>query len=193
MAAKKTTTKKKTIKKTARKTVSTGAKNLVIVESPAKARTINKYLGKDFEVTASGGHVVDLPKSRLGIDLEKDFEPSYIVIVNRKKIVSELKRLIKNKENLYLAPDPDREGEAISFHLANLLGAGKNVFRVSFNEITAAAVHEAFEHPRDINQELVNAQQARRVLDRIVGYTLSPLLWRKVGRGLSAGRVQSVA
>lgn len=168
-------------------------KALVIVESPAKCKTINKYLGSNYEVAASMGHVVDLPKSKMGIDLEHNFEPQYIVAKDRKKILSELKKKAKNKTAIYLACDPDREGEAISWHLKNQLGAGKKVARVVFNEITKDAVLEAFKHPSDINMDLVGAQQARRVLDRIVGYSLSPLLWQKVGRGLSAGRVQSVA
>ncbi len=166
---------------------------LVIVESPAKCKTIQKYLGAGFEVTASMGHVIDLPKSKMGIDIENDFEPKYIVTKDRKKTLSDLKKKIKGKKTLYLACDPDREGEAISWHLKNQLGAGKEVHRVVFNEITKDAVQEAFRHPHDINQSLVDAQQARRILDRLVGYNLSPLLWQKVSRGLSAGRVQSVA
>ncbi len=166
---------------------------LVIVESPAKCKTIQKYLGPGFEVTASMGHVIDLPKSQMGIDIENNFEPKYIVTKDRKKTLSELKKKVKGKKKLYLACDPDREGEAISWHLKNQLGAGKEVHRVVFNEITKSAIQEAFKHPHDINQNLVDAQQARRVLDRLVGYNLSPLLWQKVSRGLSAGRVQSVA
>src|SRR3989338_684775 len=170
-----------------------GGGALVIVESPAKCKTINKYLGDRYEVAASMGHVVDLPKSKMGIDLEHNFEPQYIVAKDRKKILAELKKKAKGKNEIYLACDPDREGEAISWHLKNQLGAGKKVARVVFNEITKEAVLEAFNHPSDIDMNLVGAQQARRVLDRIVGYSLSPLLWQKVGRGLSAGRVQSVA
>ncbi len=166
---------------------------LVIVESPAKCKTIQKYLGAGFEVAASMGHVVDLPRSKMGIDIENNFQPQYIVAKDRKKTLSDLKKKIKGKSRLYLACDPDREGEAISWHLKNQLGAGKEVSRVVFNEITKEAVQEAFKHPHDINQSLVDAQQARRVLDRLVGYNLSPLLWQKVSRGLSAGRVQSVA
>ena len=170
------------------------AKNLVIVESPAKAGTINKFLGKNYEVEASFGHVRDLPKSKMGVDPQNGFIPQYVVPTKAKKTVSKLKKLAKGKDAIYLAPDPDREGEAISWHLAALLSEEvSNIKRVSFNELTKEAVMRAFDHPRDIDQKLVNAQQARRVLDRIVGYELSPLLWKKVGRGLSAGRVQSVA
>ena len=171
------------------------AKNLVIVESPAKAGTINKFLGKDYEVEASFGHVRDLPKSKMGVDPTNGFIPQYVIPTKAKKRVSALKKQAKGKETIYLATDPDREGEAISWHLAALLSEDNNavIKRVMFNELTKEAVKNAFEHPRGIDQNLVNAQQARRVLDRIVGYELSPLLWRKVGRGLSAGRVQSVA
>ncbi len=179
-------------------------KNLVIVESPAKAGTINKFLGQNFQVEASFGHVRDLPKSKMGLDLETGFTPQYIIPQKAKKTVSNLRKQAKDKEVIYLATDPDREGEAISWHLANIFTedkAAKNgqsdkhveIKRVMFNELTKEAVKSAFEHPRGIDQNLVNAQQARRVLDRIVGYELSPLLWKKVGRGLSAGRVQSVA
>lgn len=170
------------------------AKNLVIVESPAKAKTINKFLGKDFMVTSSMGHIIDLPKSKLGIDVENDFKPEYIVIPERKKNLAILKKEAKDKSAIYLAPDPDREGEAISWHIKNaLFDKKKKFYRVTFDEITKEAVQNAFKHPRDIDIDLVNAQQARRILDRIVGYTLSPLLWKKISRGLSAGRVQSVA
>ncbi len=170
------------------------AASLVIVESPAKARTINKYLGKDYEVTASMGHVRDLPKSKIGIDPEKGFEPAYIVIQKAKKRVTQLKKDAKGRAHIYLATDPDREGEAISWHLAYLLKESKaKVLRVVFNEITKEAILKAFSHPREINQDLVDSQQARRILDRLFGYSLSPLLWKKVGKGLSAGRVQSVA
>lgn len=169
------------------------AKNLVIVESPAKAGTIGKFLGKDYQVEASYGHVRDLPKSKMGVDPKNGFIPQYIIPTKAKKNVSKLKKAA-SKKLVYLAPDPDREGEAISWHLAAILADdATSIKRVVFNEITKDAVRAAFEHPRDVNQNLVNAQQARRVLDRIVGYELSPLLWRKVGRGLSAGRVQSVA
>ncbi|HWX56253.1 MAG TPA: type I DNA topoisomerase [Verrucomicrobiae bacterium] len=176
------------------------SKSLVIVESPAKAKTINKYLGKDFEVEASLGHIKDLPKSRLGVDIEGDFTTDYVVIPGKEKVVAKLKKMAKGASAIYLAPDPDREGEAIAAHLAEELGGGGKkkkggipLHRVTFNEITKKAVQEAFQHPRAINQNLVDAQQTRRVLDRIVGYQVSPLLWDKVRRGLSAGRVQTVA
>ncbi|MFA5146149.1 MAG: type I DNA topoisomerase [Candidatus Omnitrophota bacterium] len=170
------------------------AKNLVIVESPAKAKTINKFLGKDFLVVSSMGHIIDLPKSKLGVDVENNFKAEYIVISDRKKNLSALKKEAKDKKAIYLAADPDREGEAISWHIGNALkDKEKKFYRVTFDEITKDAVVNAFKHPRDIDMNLVNSQQARRILDRIVGYTLSPLLWKKVSRGLSAGRVQSVA
>jgi len=168
-------------------------KSLVIVESPAKAKTINKFLGGAYEVVSSMGHIVDLPKSKLGIDVENDFKPEYVVMAERKKNLTALKKQMKNKGQVYLASDPDREGEAICWHLKNVLSDGKIKFqRVSFDEITKDAVTNAFKHPREIDLNLVNSQQTRRIMDRIVGYTLSPLLWRKVSRGLSAGRVQSV-
>ncbi len=170
------------------------AKALVIVESPAKAKTINKFLGRSYLVRASMGHVRDLPKSKLGVDVEKGFTPKYVVIPHRKKILSEIKAAAKKVDDVYLAPDPDREGEAICFHLAEeLRTTKKNIHRVMFNEITKRAVQDAFKNPGIIDKNLVDAQQARRVLDRLVGYQLSPLLWEKVRRGLSAGRVQSVA
>lgn len=170
------------------------SKSLVIVESPAKAKTINKFLGDKFSVTASMGHIIDLPKSKLGVDVENDFKPQYIVMKDRKKNLAALKKDAKGKAAVYLAADPDREGEAISWHLQTALAEkDRKFYRVEFDEITKEAVTNAFKHPRDIDMNLVNAQQARRVLDRIVGYTLSPLLWKKVSRGLSAGRVQSVA
>lgn len=169
-------------------------KNLVIVESPAKAKTIKKYLGDKYQVKASLGHVRDLPKSRLGVDLENNFEPHYITIRSRSKVLKELKRLAAKMDNVYLAPDPDREGEAISWHLSHELGKGKpTLYRVMFNEITKKAVEQALKSPREIDTNMVNAQQARRILDRLVGYSISPLLWKKVRKGLSAGRVQSVA
>jgi DNA topoisomerase-1 len=181
-------------------------KGLVIVESPAKAKTIQKYLGKGFTVEASLGHVKDLPKSTLGVDIDNDFDTEYIVIPGKEKVLTKLKKLAAGMDNIYLAPDPDREGEAIAWHLAEELGqdskskkkkksdnGNERIRRVTFNEITQRAVREAFEHPRDIDQNLVDAQQARRVLDRLVGYQVSPLLWDKVRRGLSAGRVQTVA
>ena len=169
-------------------------KHLVIVESPAKAKTIGKYLGKDYEVKASMGHLRDLPKSKLGVDIEHDFEPVYQPIRGKEELISELKKAAKSSDTVYLATDPDREGEAISWHLKALLNLGdEKAKRVTFNEITKKVVSESIKEPRAIDQDLVDAQQARRVLDRIVGYQLSPLLWKKVRRGLSAGRVQSVA
>ena len=169
-------------------------KHLVIVESPAKAKTIGKYLGKDYEVKASMGHLRDLPKSKLGVDIEHDFEPVYQPIRGKEELISELKKAAKSSDTVYLATDPDREGEAISWHLKALLNLDdEKAKRVTFNEITKKVVTESIQHPREIDQDLVDAQQARRVLDRIVGYKLSPLLWRKVKPGLSAGRVQSVA
>ncbi|MBI4387520.1 MAG: type I DNA topoisomerase [Candidatus Omnitrophica bacterium] len=169
------------------------AKKLVIVESPAKAKTINKFLGKDYQVEACFGHVRDLPKSKMGVDFETSFTPRYVIPTKARKVVNHLKKAARGKE-VFLAPDPDREGEAISWHLTAILDKNpKAIHRVEFNEITKEAVKKAFEHPRVINEKLVNAQQARRILDRIVGYELSPLLWKKVSRGLSAGRVQSVA
>ena len=169
-------------------------KSLMVVESPAKAKTINKYLGKDFIVVASMGHIRDLPKSKLGVDIDKGFIPAYEPIPARKKVIKELRAAAKNVANIYVATDPDREGEAIGWHLAKeLAGKKRKIHRLTFNEITKTAILEALEHPGDIDQRMVDAQQARRVLDRLVGYKLSPLLWDKVRRGLSAGRVQSVA
>lgn len=173
------------------------SKSLVIVESPAKAKTINKYLGKDFTVEASLGHIMDLPKNKIGVDLtDGTFEPELIVIPGKEKVVEKLRKLAKGADSVYLAPDPDREGEAIAAHLAEVLKGSvkKNaIHRVTFNEITSKAVKAAFAEARDVDQHLVDAQQTRRVLDRIVGYQISPLLWDKVRRGLSAGRVQTVA
>jgi len=174
------------------------SKSLVIVESPSKAKTINKYLGKDFKVLASVGHVKDLPKKGLGVDVENNFEPTYEVMPGKEKVVREIKEAAKDAETVFIATDPDREGEAIGFHLAEIVKSGrgqskKPIFRVMFNEITKNAVKDAFNHPSQINDNLVDAQQARRVLDRLVGYKVSPLLWDKVRRGLSAGRVQTVA
>jgi DNA topoisomerase I len=171
------------------------AKNLVIVESPAKAKTINKYLGNDFQVKASMGHVRDLPKKTLGVDVKKGFEAEYEVLATRKKILDELKTAAKGADAVYLAADPDREGEAICWHLSEALGGkGKKKFRrVVFNEITKRAIEEAFKNPTDVDARKVDAQQTRRILDRLVGYKVSPILWEKVRRGLSAGRVQSVA
>nr|WP_326184356.1 type I DNA topoisomerase [uncultured Oscillibacter sp.] len=168
--------------------------SLVIVESPAKAKTIGKYLGKDYEVKACMGHLRDLPKSTLGVDVEKDFEPVYKPIKGKEDIISDLKKSAKAADMVYLATDPDREGEAISWHLKSLLDLpDEKTRRVTFNEITKKVVQESIRQPRDIDQNLVDAQQARRILDRLVGYELSPLLWKKIRRGLSAGRVQSVA
>ena len=168
--------------------------NLVIVESPAKAKTIGKYLGKDYEVKACMGHLRDLPKSKLGVDIEKDFEPEYKPIKGKEDIISDLKQSAADSDTVYLATDPDREGEAISWHLKELLNLDDaKTRRVTFNEITKKVVQESIQEPRPIDQDLVDAQQARRILDRIVGYQLSPLLWKKIRRGLSAGRVQSVA
>jgi DNA topoisomerase-1 len=171
------------------------AKNLVIVESPAKAKTLQKYLGKDFQVKASVGHIMDLPKSKLGVDIERDFAPQYEVMHGKKKILSELRAAAKDKAVIYLAPDPDREGEAIAWHIADCLGKTHRgrIRRVLFNEITKRAVAQALEHPQDLDRNLYEAQQTRRILDRLVGYQISPILWKKVRRGLSAGRVQSVA
>ncbi|MCM1160013.1 MAG: type I DNA topoisomerase [Roseburia sp.] len=170
------------------------AKYLVIVESPAKVKTIKKFLGTNYEVLASNGHVRDLPKSRMGIDVENDYEPKYITIRGKGDILASLRKEVKKAEKIYLATDPDREGEAISWHLLKALKLeDKKVYRITFNEITKNAVKESLKHAREINMDLVDAQQARRVLDRMVGYRISPLLWAKVKRGLSAGRVQSVA
>ena len=167
---------------------------LVIVESPAKAKTISKYLGKDYVVKASMGHLRDLPKQKMSVDIENNFKPEYKAIEGKDKIIKELRGAAKDSEFVYLATDPDREGEAISWHLKTLLGLNdENSKRVTFNEITKKGVTYGIEHPRNIDEDLVNAQQARRILDRIVGYKLSPFLWRKIKRGLSAGRVQSVA
>jgi DNA topoisomerase I len=170
------------------------AKSLVIVESPTKAKTLSKYLGRNYQIIASVGHLKDLPKSKLGIDLEHDFEPQYIVIRGKSKILKEIKASAKKAKEIFLAADPDREGEAIAWHIAEELnGDGHRIHRVLLNEITATAVKRALQTPGTIDMKKVNAQQARRVLDRLVGYLLSPLLWKKVRRGLSAGRVQSVA
>ena len=170
------------------------AKYLVIVESPAKVKTIKKFLGANYEVAASNGHVRDFPKSQFGIDVEHDYEPKYITIRGKGDILAKLRKEVKKADKVYLATDPDREGEAISWHLSQALKLdGKNVRRISFNEITQNAVKASLKQPRDIDMNLVNAQQTRRILDRIVGYKISPLLWAKVKRGLSAGRVQSVA
>ncbi len=192
--AKATTTKKKAAIKAPRTSKGKAAVgSLVIVESPAKARTINRYLGTGFRVRASLGHIKDLPKSDLGVDVEHNFRPTYKAIPAKSKVIRELKQEAKKAGAIYLAADPDREGEAICQHLAEELSNGKPIHRVLFNEITKNAIREAFEHPSTINERLVEAQQARRILDRLVGYKISPLLWDKVRRGLSAGRVQTVA
>lgn len=173
------------------------AKNLVILESPAKVKTVKKILGANYEVAASGGHVRDLPKSSLGIDVEHDYEPKYITIRGKGDVLASLRREVKKADKIYLATDPDREGEAISWHLVHALKLkempDKKIYRITFNEITKSAVKESLKNAREINMDLVDAQQARRALDRMVGYRISPLLWAKVKRGLSAGRVQSVA
>ncbi|MCD7820652.1 MAG: type I DNA topoisomerase, partial [Clostridiales bacterium] len=168
--------------------------DLVIVESPAKAKTIGRYLGPNYTVIASMGHIRDLPKSKLGVDIEADFQPDYQPIKGKEDIIKSLRKAAKNSDRVYLATDPDREGEAISWHLKELLELpDERTYRVTFNEITKSVVNQSIAAPRAIDQDLVNAQQARRILDRIVGYQLSPLLWKKIRRGLSAGRVQSVA
>ena len=194
--ATKTAAKKTAAKKTTKKTSAKAGKkyNLVIVESPVKAKTIEDFLGSGYKVKACNGHLIDLPKSKLGVDVENNFEPNYIVIRGKSPLLKELKKEAQNAEKVYLATDPDREGEAISWHIAGALGIDEEQpCRIEFNEITRGAVVGALEAPRPIDKNRVNAQQARRVLDRLVGYKLSPLLWRKVRRGLSAGRVQSVA
>ena len=189
--AKKTTKKKATVKKAAKK----GKKYLVIVESPAKAATIGKFLGNNYKIEASMGHVRDMPKSQMGIDFEHDFEPKYITIRGKGELLGKLRKDAKAADKVYLATDPDREGEAISWHLLHALNLGeeKPISRITFNEITKTAVKKSITEARDIDMDLVDAQQARRVLDRVVGYTISDLLWKKVKKGLSGGRVQSVA
>lgn len=177
--------------------------NLVIVESPTKARTLAKFLGKDYRIEASMGHIRDLPKAEMGVDTEHDFEPKYVIPRDKKKKVNELKKIAEGAKNIWLASDPDREGEAIAWHIREIITGDKpkkgvkpivhDIKRVVFHEITESAIKDAFLHPRELDTQLVDAQQARRVLDRLVGYKLSPLLWKKVKRGLSAGRVQSVA
>lgn len=190
-----TTTKKTTAKKTtAKKGTSAARGKLVIVESPAKARTISRYLGRGYTVKASMGHIRDLPKSTMGVNVDANFEPKYLIPRDKSKVVKELKASVKGAKEIYLATDPDREGEAIAWHLIAATDAGdKPVHRVVFHEITPEAVTHAIENPREIDMDLVDAQQARRILDRLVGYGVSPLLWKKVKRGLSAGRVQSAA
>src|SRR6516225_8609439 len=167
-------------------------KKLVIVESPAKAKTIEKFLGRDFEVRASMGHIIDLPKKGLGVNTRKDFTPQYEIIEKKGTLINELKAASRRADEVYLAPDPDREGEFIAWSLKETLGL-QNPRRAVFNEITKGAVQQAIRKPREIDEDLFNAQQARRVLDRLVGYKISPLLWRRVQSGVSAGRVQSVA
>src|SRR6185436_15948225 len=170
------------------------AKNLVIVESPAKAKTIEKYLGKDFVVKSSFGHIRDLPKKGLSIDKEKNFEPTYEIPTDKKKVVAELRKFAKDADAVWLASDEDREGEAIAWHLTEALKLDvKTTKRIVFHEITKTAIEDAVKNPRTVDIKLVDAQQARRILDRLVGYELSPVLWKKVRTGLSAGRVQSVA
>ncbi len=170
------------------------AKNLVIVESPAKEKTIKKFLGSNYEVLASQGHVRDLPKSQMGIDVEHDYEPKYITIRGKGDVLAKLRKEVKKAEKVYLATDPDREGEAISWHLSQALKLEEGkTSRITFNEITKNAVRASLKQARNIDMDLVDAQQTRRMLDRMVGYSISPLLWGKVKRGLSAGRVQSVA
>ncbi|MEK7189829.1 MAG: DNA topoisomerase [Patescibacteria group bacterium] len=167
---------------------------LVIVESPTKAKTISKFLGNEYIIRSSFGHIRDLPKSELGVDIANDFTPEYVIPADKKKVVTELKNLAKKADGILFATDGDREGEAISWHLANVLKVKPaKAQRLVFHEITAHAIQEALKHPRSLDLNLVNAQQARRVLDRLVGYKLSPFLWKKVAKGLSAGRVQSVA
>ncbi|MFC1962324.1 toprim domain-containing protein, partial [Chloroflexota bacterium] len=170
------------------------SRKLVIVESPAKARTLGKILGKGYSLKASLGHIRDLPRSRLGVDIENNFAPKYVVPRPKLKIVNELKQAVKDASAVFLATDPDREGEAIAWHLSEVTDHDQKTYqRVVFHEITDTAVKEAFKNPHSLDMHLVNAQQARRVLDRLVGYKLSPLLWKNVRRGLSAGRVQSIA
>jgi len=169
------------------------AKAVVIVESPTKVKTINKFLGNKFKVLSSMGHLIDLPKSTLGVDIKKDFQPKFIVVRSKSKLLTKLKKDTQSAKKIYFATDPDREGEAIGWNLIEHIGEGKKVYRVTFQEITKEAVLKAFEHPREFDKRKIDAQVARRILDRIVGYKISPLLWKKVGSRLSAGRVQSVA
>ena len=195
-ATAKTKRAKSTKTAAAKNALKSAGKNLVIVESPAKARTVGQILGRKYVVAASQGHIRDLPKSKIGVDTEQDFEPSYVIMKDKRSLLTQLKKAGDEAKEIYLATDPDREGEAISWHLqaaANWQDRAARPKRVVFHEITKEAVEEAFQHPRDIDMQLVNAQQARRILDRLVGYQISPLLWRRVQRGLSAGRVQSVS
>ncbi|HEX8907578.1 MAG TPA: DNA topoisomerase, partial [Anaeromyxobacteraceae bacterium] len=194
----KTTTKRKAPTRTGKGAAARkgSGPSLVVVESPAKAKTIKKYLGRGFDVKASVGHVKDLPKSKIGVDIENGFAPAYDVIKGKAKVLSEIKRAAKNADRVFLATDPDREGEAIAWHIAEEIGASggdERVKRVLFNEITKNAIQKAIEQPIDLDQRRFDSQQARRILDRLVGYKISPILWGKVKRGLSAGRVQSVA
>ena len=168
-------------------------KSLVIVESPAKVKTINKILGQNYKVVSSMGHLIDLPKSSLGVNLEDNFKPKFVVVKQKQKVLTQLKNEAKNKKEIYVATDPDREGEAIGWNIIHHLGKDKKFYRVTFQEITRDAVLKAFANPREFDPKKVDAQLARRILDRIVGYKISPLLWKKVGSRLSAGRVQSVA
>lgn len=195
-----TDSEQKKTKTTAKKSGSkSSAGKLLVVESPAKARTLSKFLGKEFQIKASVGHVRDLPqkgnaRKGLGIDIENDFAPDYQIIPGKEKVVSELRALAQKASAIYLAPDPDREGEAIAWHLAEVLDLkNQSVYRITYSSVTKKAVSEALEHPRSIDMNLVNAQQSRRLLDRLVGFNLSPFLWKKVAMNLSAGRVQSVA
>ena len=188
--------KDKKTAKTTKKAAPKAAKGekLVVVESPAKAKTIGKFLGKGYKVVASNGHIRDLPKSQLGVDVENGFTPKYITLRGRGDVLERIRKEAKTADKIFLATDPDREGEAISWHLAQILKLDETApCRIVFNEITPAAIKGAIKHPRSIDMDLVDAQQARRLLDRLVGYKLSPLLWAKVRKGLSAGRVQSVA
>jgi len=172
----------------------TKSKNLVIVESPTKCKTLKKFLGREFEVEATIGHIKDLPKSKLGVEVENDFKPDYHIIKGKQKVLSQLKAAAKKANTIYLAPDPDREGEAIAWHMAEeLRGTKKKIRRAYFNEITKSAVLRGIEEAGEIDHKMVQAQQARRVLDRLVGYQVSPILWKTLHYGLSAGRVQSVA
>lgn len=184
----------KTTKTKSKETKDKGSKNLVIVESPAKAKTIKKILGDSYFIKASVGHIRDLPQKSLGVDVKNKFEPEYEILDNKKKVVDELNKAAEEADEVFLAPDPDREGEAIAWHISTILKKSKkNIHRIVFNEITKTAIQEAVKSPRSIDMDMVNAQQTRRILDRLVGYKISPLLWTKVGKGLSAGRVQSVA
>ncbi|RMD50794.1 DNA topoisomerase I, partial [Candidatus Parcubacteria bacterium] len=169
-------------------------KKLLIVESPTKAKTIKKFLGGNYEVLSSFGHIRDLPKKEMGVNVDNGFEPTYVIPADKKSKVAALKKAAKNADEIYLATDEDREGEAIAWHIAQILGLDiKTAKRIAFHEITKNAIEEALKHPRHLEENLINAQQTRRILDRLVGYELSPFLWKKVRRGLSAGRVQSVA